>query len=317
MFRVAAAVVSAIAVILVALGLAAAADYPTRTVTLVVPYPPGGGVDAMARIVAEKLSDALHQQVIVDNRPAPAARRHARGDAGRARRLHAVARPHRHDLDQSQPLRSMPAIDPRKDFAPIGLIASMPVALLAHPSFPAKTVGRSRSRSRRKIRANSISARRRSAPAAISPPSISSRSPASMLTIMPYKGTGAADERPARRPCAGRVRRAAAGDGQYPGRQAARHRGDRARSASACCPTCRPPTNPACRASNPCCITDCWRPPARRARSSTSSTRNCASWSTPTRSRSASTIEGGDPLTSTPGRIRRRHRQGRNEVGRR
>src|SRR5580765_466876 len=45
-----------------------AQDYPTRTVTLVVPYPPGGGVDAMARIVADKLSAALGQQVIVDNR---------------------------------------------------------------------------------------------------------------------------------------------------------------------------------------------------------------------------------------------------------
>src|ERR1700690_1941722 len=47
---------------------ASAADYPTRTVTLIVPYPPGGGVDAMARVVAAKLSDAFKQQVIVENR---------------------------------------------------------------------------------------------------------------------------------------------------------------------------------------------------------------------------------------------------------
>jgi tripartite-type tricarboxylate transporter receptor subunit TctC len=39
-----------------------AQDYPTRTITLIVPYPPGGGVDAMARIVADKLSAALGQQ---------------------------------------------------------------------------------------------------------------------------------------------------------------------------------------------------------------------------------------------------------------
>ena len=51
------------------LGGAFAADYPTRNVTLVVPYPPGGGVDAMARVVAQKLSEAFHQQFIVDNRP--------------------------------------------------------------------------------------------------------------------------------------------------------------------------------------------------------------------------------------------------------
>ena len=56
------------AFVLAAITPCLAQDYPTRTVTLVVPYPPGGGVDAMARIVADKLSAALGQQVIVDNR---------------------------------------------------------------------------------------------------------------------------------------------------------------------------------------------------------------------------------------------------------
>ena len=54
------------AVMMVICGHALAQDYPTRTVTLVVPYPPGGGVDAMARVVAEKLAGALGQQVVVD-----------------------------------------------------------------------------------------------------------------------------------------------------------------------------------------------------------------------------------------------------------
>src|ERR1022692_5148257 len=54
---------------LAAVTAAPAADYPNRVVTLVVPYPPGGGVDAMARVVAAKLSDAFKQQVIVDNKP--------------------------------------------------------------------------------------------------------------------------------------------------------------------------------------------------------------------------------------------------------
>ncbi len=58
-----------IAAIFLALAASAhAQDYPARSVTLIVPYPAGGGVDAMARIVADKLSAALGQQVMVDNR---------------------------------------------------------------------------------------------------------------------------------------------------------------------------------------------------------------------------------------------------------
>src|SRR5437762_12909468 len=62
-----AASVAAVAALIMAVP-AAAQDYPNRTVTLVVPYPPGGGVDVLARVVAEKLSGVLGQQVIVDNR---------------------------------------------------------------------------------------------------------------------------------------------------------------------------------------------------------------------------------------------------------
>ena len=48
---------------------ARAQTYPSRPITLIVPYPPGGGVDAMGRMVAQKLSPALGQQVIIENRP--------------------------------------------------------------------------------------------------------------------------------------------------------------------------------------------------------------------------------------------------------
>src|SRR6516225_11164731 len=48
---------------------ARAQTYPSRPITLIVPYPPGGGVDAMGRMVAQKLSSALGQQVIIENRP--------------------------------------------------------------------------------------------------------------------------------------------------------------------------------------------------------------------------------------------------------
>jgi tripartite-type tricarboxylate transporter receptor subunit TctC len=120
---------------------ALAQDYPTRTVTLVVPYPPGGGVDAMARIVADKLTTALGHPVIVDNRG---------GGSGLVGTRALIKSPpdgytlflgHTGSISINPTLYASAGFDPRKDFTPIGLIASMPVALIANPSFPAKTVG--------------------------------------------------------------------------------------------------------------------------------------------------------------------------------
>lgn len=121
--------------------LAHAQPYPTRTVTLVVPYPPGGGVDAMARIVADKLSAALGQQVIVDNRG---------GGSGLVGTRAVIKSPpdgytlflgHTGSISINPSLYANSGFDPRKDFTAISLIASMPVVLIAHPSFPAKTIG--------------------------------------------------------------------------------------------------------------------------------------------------------------------------------
>jgi tripartite-type tricarboxylate transporter receptor subunit TctC len=118
-----------------------AADYPTRAITLIVPYPPGGGVDAMARVIAEQLSGALGEQVVVDNR--------AGGSGLVGTRMFVRSPPdgytlflgHTGSVAINPSLYANPGFDPGKDFAAIGLIASMPVALLAHPSFPAKTIG--------------------------------------------------------------------------------------------------------------------------------------------------------------------------------
>jgi tripartite-type tricarboxylate transporter receptor subunit TctC len=129
------------ALLLASAGAALSAeDYPARTVTLIVPYTPGGGVDAMARIIAQKMSETLHQSFIVDNR--------AGGGGTIGYRMVARAAPdgytlflgHTGTISINPSLYADLGMDPRKDFAPIGLIASMPVALLAHPSFPAKTI---------------------------------------------------------------------------------------------------------------------------------------------------------------------------------
>jgi tripartite-type tricarboxylate transporter receptor subunit TctC len=116
-----------------------AQDYPSKVITIVVPYPPGGGVDTLARVVAEKLSGALKAQVVVDNR----------GGGGGTQGTRAVAKAdpdgytlllgHTGTISINPTLYANPGYDPRKDFAPIGLIGSMSVALIANLSFPAKS----------------------------------------------------------------------------------------------------------------------------------------------------------------------------------
>jgi tripartite-type tricarboxylate transporter receptor subunit TctC len=127
-------------VVLLATLTAAAQDYPARPVTLIVPFPAGGGVDAVARIVADKLSHALGVPIVIDNR----------GGAGGVigTRLAARAAPDGYTLVMSHTgttsinptLYANPGYDPRKDFTPIGLISSTPIVIMTNPSFPAKTV---------------------------------------------------------------------------------------------------------------------------------------------------------------------------------
>ncbi len=119
---------------------AQAQTWPTRTITLVVPYPPGGGVDALARIVADKLSLALGQQVVVDNRGGGSGLVGTRAVIKAAPDGYTLMLGHTGTVSINPTLYANAGYDPRKDFAPVGLIASMPVALLAHPSFPARTI---------------------------------------------------------------------------------------------------------------------------------------------------------------------------------
>jgi tripartite-type tricarboxylate transporter receptor subunit TctC len=118
---------------------AAAQTYPDHPVTLVVPYPAGGGNDVLARIVAENMSKSLKQQIVVENR----------GGAGGtiATRQVAKSAPDGYTLlIATSSLAINPSLypnvgyDPRKDFAPIGLIASSANVVLVHPAVPAHSV---------------------------------------------------------------------------------------------------------------------------------------------------------------------------------
>ncbi len=114
--------------------------YPSRTTTLVVPFPPGGGVDALARIVAEKLTVTLKQTFVVENRVGAGGTVGTRAVARAEPDGYTLLLGHTGTISINPSLYANAGYDPRKDFAPIGLIASMPVALIAHPDFPAKTV---------------------------------------------------------------------------------------------------------------------------------------------------------------------------------
>src|SRR5664279_998671 len=127
---------AALGCLLAAVCGASAADYPTRTITLIVPYPPAGGVDAMARVVAAKLSEALKQQVVVENRGGGGGTIGTRAAARAAPDGYTLLLGHTGTISINPSLYVNLGMNPRKDFAPIGLVASMPVALLAHPSFP-------------------------------------------------------------------------------------------------------------------------------------------------------------------------------------
>jgi tripartite-type tricarboxylate transporter receptor subunit TctC len=129
---------------LAALGVtapASAQDYPTRQVTLVVPFPPGGGVDVMARIIADRLSVALGKQVMVDNRVGGGGVVGTRAVARSAPDGYTLLLGHSGTMAINPTLYKNAGYDPRKDFAALGLIATMPVGLIAHPSFQAKSVG--------------------------------------------------------------------------------------------------------------------------------------------------------------------------------
>jgi tripartite-type tricarboxylate transporter receptor subunit TctC len=115
-------------------------NYPTRPIRFIVPLPPGGGADLVARVVAERLSKNLAQQVLVDNR--------AGGGTVIGADLAAKSAPDGYTLllgtatthaINSSLVKKLP-YDPVRDFSPISLVAVLPQIIVAHPSLPANTL---------------------------------------------------------------------------------------------------------------------------------------------------------------------------------
>jgi tripartite-type tricarboxylate transporter receptor subunit TctC len=117
-----------------------AQDYPTRPITLVVPFPAGGGVDSMGRIVADQLTLASGQQVVVENRGGAAGVIGTRGAAKAAPDGYTLVMSTSGTTTINPSLYANPGYDPLKDFVPIGLVAATPIVVMTHPSLPAASL---------------------------------------------------------------------------------------------------------------------------------------------------------------------------------
>ena len=116
-----------------------AQDYPQRAIRMVVPFPPGGGSDTIARVTAQKLSGALGQSVVVDNRAGAsgniAAELVARAPADGYTLLFGNS-----SLSISPAVFEKLSYDPVRDLMPVSMVSSYPFVLVVHPSLPVKSV---------------------------------------------------------------------------------------------------------------------------------------------------------------------------------
>src|SRR5437763_11616253 len=125
---------------LVASSAALAQDYPTRPITLVVPYAAGGGNDAMARTVADKMSRTLGQQIVIENRAGAGGSTATRQVARSAPDGYTLVIGGTGTLGVNPTLYENVGYDSRKDFAPVGLIGTSALVVLIHPSLPARSI---------------------------------------------------------------------------------------------------------------------------------------------------------------------------------
>ncbi len=119
---------------------ARADDYPSRPVTMIVPWAPGGAVDTVARVVAPKLSERLGKPVIVENRAGAGSTLGTAIGAKAAPDGYMLGMPGSGSMAVSPAMYKSLPYDPVKDIAPIALIGRVPFVLIVHPSVPAKNV---------------------------------------------------------------------------------------------------------------------------------------------------------------------------------
>ena len=130
----------ALALALLAIGSAFAQAYPNKPIRLIVPFPPGGGNDVIARVVGQKLAERLGQPVVIDNRGG------GNGVIGLNALAQAAPDGYTLGVGAAGPMAVNPSLyenlsyDPLRDFTPITNMVNFPLLLVVHPSLKAKTI---------------------------------------------------------------------------------------------------------------------------------------------------------------------------------
>ncbi len=119
---------------------ARAQSYPNRPITLVIPFAPGGSTSIVGRVIADKLAQLLGQGVVVDNRPGAGGTVGTKYVAKSEPDGYIILLGYTGTLAIGPSLYKDAGYDPRKDFAPIGMIGNASSAVVVHPSFPVKSI---------------------------------------------------------------------------------------------------------------------------------------------------------------------------------
>jgi tripartite-type tricarboxylate transporter receptor subunit TctC len=139
LYHVIVRVVTSVTVLLLAASPTIAQTYPNKPIRMLLPFPPGGGTDSLARIILPRMSQALGQSFVIDNRPGAAGNLAAEIVTKSAADGYTLLMGSSTGMTAAQSLYKL-AFDPIKDFAPITQFATASFILVVHPSVPAKTV---------------------------------------------------------------------------------------------------------------------------------------------------------------------------------
>mgnify|MGYP003694094851 CR=1 FL=1 len=134
------AVTLGLALIMLAVTAAAQGTYPAKPIKLIAPFPPGGGTDIFARLVATNLNQALGWTIVVENKPGAAGSIGVEAAARSAPDGYTLVMGQTSNLAINPSLYSKLAYDPLKDLTPVALVASTPLVLVASPKSTFKSL---------------------------------------------------------------------------------------------------------------------------------------------------------------------------------